>query len=325
MRKLTVFGSLVAFAAAAVIGAAAMAADYPNRPVKIIVPRGAGGSADTVTRTFAPFLQKELGTSVVVENQPGASGKIALGAAFRAKADGYTLVVGNFPSYILTQHIEGGVDYVIREFEPVVGISGNEGNVLIVPGNSSFNSVQDLVKFDKENPGKLNMAITSGLSNSALALSMFVSKTELSAQRIPFDKGSAVVTAIMGGHVDVGVCSGVAAYGPAGDKTIKVLATFGLGEDEHLPNVPTFKSIYGEDAGYDVTVNLMAPPKTDPAALKILRDAAYKAVTSAEFQKAVGRSFNVVPQNAEELAKTIEANYVLADNARDALLSLSGN
>ncbi len=69
----------------------------------------------------------------------------------------------------------------------------------------------------------------------------------------------------------------------------------------------------------------MAPPKTDPAALKILRDAAYKAVTSAEFQKAVGRSFNVVPQNAEELAKTIEANYVLADNARDALLSLSGN
>lgn len=301
-----------------------MAANYPDQPIKIIVVRRAGGSADIVARMFAPFLQKALGPNahVVVENITGGSGRIGLTQAFRAKPDGYTLALANLPSYVLTQHIENEDSYVIRDFTPVVGISGNEGNVLIVPGKSQFNSVEDVIAFDKANPGKLNMGVTSGLSNSSLAQAMFLDKTGIQPTSIPFDDGNSVVTNIMGGHVDVGVCSAVAAYQPAASGEVKVLCTFGQTIDENLPNVPTFASLYGEEFAYDVTMGLLAPPKMPADVMKILADAAFKAANDPEFAKAVGKSFSVVPQTGADFGKSIEGNYKLADSSKELLLKL---
>ena len=293
--------------------------DFPKSPVKIIVCRGAGGSADTVARMFAPYFQEALGVNVVVENINGGSGKIGLSQAFRADPDGYTLVIGNFPSYVLTQAIEGGVDYVMSEFEPVVGVSGNEGNVLIVPGDSPFDSVEDLVAYDKEHPGELNMAVTSGLSNSSLAQAMFISQTELTSSTIPYDDGNSCVTAVMGKHVDMAVCSAVAAYQPAADGAIKVLCTFGEHEDEKLPGVPTFASLYGEEYSYDVVMGILAPPDTPAEILDILRTAGLEAAQNPEFAETAGDSFNVVPLDYEGLAEVIEGCYTLAESTRDIL------
>ena len=295
--------------------------DFPNSPVKIIVARKAGGSADMVARMYAPYLQKALGVNVVVENVDGGSGKIGLSQAFRAAPDGYTLVLGNFPSYVLTQHIEGGVDYVMSDFEPIVGVSGNEGNVLIVPGDSPFNSVEELLAYDQENPGKLNMAVTSGLSNSSLAQAMFISQTKLQSATIPYDDGNSCVTAVMGKHVDMAVCSGVAAYQPASDGTIKVLCTFGPEEDDKLPDVPTFASMYGEEYAYDVVMGILAPPETPEDVLAILREAGLDAAQDPEFAAAAGDSFTVVPRNDEELAEVISGCYDLADSVKDLLAS----
>lgn len=238
-----------------------------------------------------------------------------------AAPDGYTLVLGNFPSYVLTQHIEGGVDYVMSDFEPIVGVSGNEGNVLIVPGDSPFNSVEELLAYDQENPGKLNMAVTSGLSNSSLAQAMFISQTKLQSATIPYDDGNSCVTAVMGKHVDMAVCSGVAAYQPASDGTIKVLCTFGPEEDDKLPDVPTFASMYGEEYAYDVVMGILAPPETPEDVLAILREAGLDAAQDPEFAAAAGDSFTVVPRNDEELAEVISGCYDLADSAKDLLAS----
>ena len=300
-------------------GGETAATDFPKSPVKIIVCRGAGGSADTVARMFAPYFQKTLGVNVVVENIDGGSGKIGLSQAFRSNPDGYTLVIGNFPSYVLTQVIEGGVDYVMSEFEPIVGVSGNEGNVLIVPGDSPFNSVEELVAYDKEHPGELNMAVTSGLSNSSLAQAMFISQTELTSSTIPYDDGNSCVTAVMGKHVDVAVCSAVAAYQPASDGAIKVLCTFGENEDEKLPDVPTFASMYGQEYSYDVVMGILAPPDTPEEVLEVLRTAGLEAAQDPEFAEAAGDSFNVVPLDYEGLADVIEGCYTLAESTRDIL------
>lgn len=293
--------------------------DFPNAPIKIIVVRKAGGSADVVARMYAPYFQEALGTNVVVENVDGGSGKIGLSQAFRAEPDGYTLVLGNFPSYVLTQHIEGGVDYVMDEFEPIVGVSGNEGNVLIVPGDSPFNSVEELVAYDQENPGKLNMAVTSGLSNSSLAQAMFLSQTDLQSATIPYDDGNSCVTAVMGKHVDVAVCSAVAAYQPASDGAVKVLCTFGQNQDDKLPGVPTFSSMYGEEYAYDVIMGILAPPNTPDDVLSILREAGLAAAQNPEFAATVGDSFNVVPLDDQGLADAISGCYDLADSAKDLL------
>lgn len=306
------------------LGAAglAQAAGFPEKPLKVIVARQAGGSADIVARMFAPFFAKALGQNVVVENVIGGSGRIGITQAFRSAPDGYTLLMANLPSYVLTQHIEGGVDYVMSEFEPVVGVSGNEGNVLIVPGDSPFNSMQDIIDADKANPGSLNMAITSGLSNSSLAHAMFLDKTGITPVSIPYDDGNAVVTAIMGEHADAGVCSAVAAYGPFAAKSIKVLASFGNTADANLPGVPTFGSVYGAEFAYDVTMGILAPPNTPADVLKVLRDAGIKAAQDPEFAKTVGKTFTVVPATGEDFAKGIAGNYALADASREMLLKL---
>ncbi len=300
----------------------AEAAGFPEKPLRIIVARQAGGSADIVARMFAPYFAKALGQNVVVENVTGGSGRIGISQAFRSAPDGYTLLMVNLPSYVLTQHIEGGVDYVMSEFEPIVGVSGNEGNVLIVPGDSPFNSMQDIIDADKADPGSLNMAITSGLSNSSLASAMFLDKTGIDPVSIPYDDGNAVVTAIMGKHADAGVCSAVAAYGPFGAKSIKVLCSFGNTPDANLPGVPTFGSVYGAEFAYDVTMGIVAPPNTPADILKILRDAGIKGARDPEFAKTVGKTFTVVPATGEEFAAGVAGNYKLADASREMLLKL---
>jgi tripartite-type tricarboxylate transporter receptor subunit TctC len=299
-------------------------AAYPDKPIRIIVARNAGGSADIVARMYAPFLQKYIGANVVVENITGGAGKIGLSQAFRAAPDGYTLVLGNFPSYILTQHIEGGVDYVMSEFEPIVQIAGGDANVLIVPGNSPFNSVDDVVKYAKEHVGELNLGITSGLSNSSMALGMLLGVTGIEVQPIPFDDGTSTVTAAMGGHIDLGICSAVASYQPASDGALKVLTTFGVEADKNLPTTPLFSALYGPEYGYDVTMGLLAPPKVPADVLKTLRDAAYKAATDPEFAEVGGKAFGVMPMDWQGLAAGIANNYKLADDSREIQLKLIG-
>jgi tripartite-type tricarboxylate transporter receptor subunit TctC len=298
---------------------AAGAGDFPNSPVKVVVVRGAGGSADVVARMFAPYFQKARGTTVVVENIEGGAGKVGLSQVFRAAPDGYTLVLGNFPSYVVTQVIEGGVDYVMSDFEPVVGVSGNEGNVLVVSADSPYNTVEELVAADKANPGAMNMAVTSGLSNSSLAQSMFVDATDFTAATIPYDDGNECITAVMGGHVDLAVCSGVASYLPFAEGTVKVLCTFGPAEDEKLPGVPTFSSMYGEQFAYDVIMGILAPPGTPEEVLKVLRDAGYAAAQDPEYAAAAGESFNVVPRDYNALTEAIKGCYDLTEASRESL------
>lgn len=292
--------------------------DFPKGTITIVVCRGAGGSADTVARMFAPYFAEQLGCNVIVENVDGGSGKIGLSQVYRADPDGYTLVLGNFPSYILTEVVEGeDVEYEMRGFEPVAGISGKEGNVLIVPADSPFETVEELVAYGVDNPGKLSMAVTSGISNSALAQAMFLNVSGVDLTIIPYDSGNNCVTAIMGKEVDCAVCSSTATYTPAAEGTVRVLTTFGEMEDEQLEGVPTFASIYGEEYGYDVVMGILAPPDTPEEILTVLREAAYAADNDPAFAEAAGSSFRVVSRTGDELAEVIESCYALAEASKD--------
>lgn len=292
--------------------------DFPKGTITIVVCRSAGGSADTVARMFAPYFAENLGCNVIVENVEGGSGKIGLSQVYRSDPDGYTLVLGNFPSYILTEVVEGeDVEYQMSGFEPIAGISGKEGNVLIVPPDSPFETVEELVAYGLENPGKLNMAVTSGISNSALAQAMFLDVSGVDLSIIPYDSGNNCVTAVMGKEVDCAICSSTATYTPADEGTIRVLTTFGEMEDEELEGVPTFSSIYGEEYGYDVVMGILAPPETPEEILTVLREAAYAANNDPAFVEAAGSSFHVVPRTSDELAEVIESCYNLAEASKD--------
>lgn len=294
-------------------------ASYPKGTITVVVCRGAGGSADTVARMYAPYLAEKLGCNVIVENVEGGSGKVGLSQVYRADPDGYTLVLGNFPSYVLTEVVEGGdVEYQMSGFEPIVGVSGKEGNVLIVPPDSPYQTLEDLVAAGTSGAG-LKMAVTTGVSNSSLAQAMFLDVTKVDVTSIPYDSGNNCVTAIMGKEVDCAICSSTAAYTPAAEGTLRVLTTFGDVEDEKLEGVPTFASIYGEEYGYDVVMGILAPPETPEEVLSVLRDAAYEAVQDPAFTEAAGGSFNVVPRTSQELEEVISGCYMLAESSKDLL------
>lgn len=296
--------------------AAATSSDFPKGTITIVVCRGAGGSADTVARMYAPYLAEKLGCNVIVENVEGGSGKVGLSQVYRSDPDGYTLVLGNFPSYVLTEVVEGGdVEYQMSGFEPIVGVSGKEGNVLIVPADSPYQNLEDLVAAGAD----LKMAVTTGVSNSSLAQAMFLDVTKVSVTSIPYDSGNNCVTAVMGKEVDCAICSSTAAYTPAAEGTLRVLTTFGDMEDEKLEGVPTFSSIYGEEYGYDVVMGVLAPPETPEEILTTLRDAAYEAVQDPAFAEAAGSSFNVVPRTSDELEEVINGCYSLAEASKDLL------
>lgn len=296
--------------------AAATSSDFPKGTITIVVCRGAGGSADTVARMYAPYLAEKLGCNVIVENVEGGSGKVGLSQVYRSDPDGYTLVLGNFPSYVLTEVVEGGdVEYQMSGFEPIVGVSGKEGNVLIVPADSPYQNLEDLVAAGAD----LKMAVTTGVSNSSLAQAMFLDVTKVSVTSIPYDSGNNCVTAVMGKEVDCAICSSTAAYTPAAEGTLRVLTTFGDMEDEKLEGVPTFSSIYGEEYGYDVVMGVLAPPETPEEILTTLRDAAYGAVQDPAFAEAAGSSFNVVPRTSDELEEVINGCYSLAEASKDLL------
>lgn len=296
--------------------AAATSSDFPKGTITIVVCRGAGGSADTVARMYAPYLAEKLGCNVIVENVEGGSGKVGLSQVYRSDPDGYTLVLGNFPSYVLTEVVEGGdVEYQMSGFEPIVGVSGKEGNVLIVPADSPYQNLEDLVAAGAD----LKMAVTTGVSNSSLAQAMFLDVTKVSVTSIPYDSGNNCVTAVMGKEVDCAICSSTASYTPAAEGTLRVLTTFGDMEDEKLEGVPTFSSIYGEEYGYDVVMGVLAPPETPEEILTTLRDAAYEAVQDPAFAEAAGSSFNVVPRTSDELEEVINGCYSLAEASKDLL------
>ena len=297
-------------------GTAAASSDFPKGTITIVVCRGAGGSADTVARMYAPYLAEKLGCNVIVENVEGGSGKVGLSQVYRSDPDGYTLVLGNFPSYVLTEVVEGGdVEYQMSGFEPIVGVSGKEGNVLIVPADSPYQNLEDLVAAGAD----LKMAVTTGVSNSSLAQAMFLDVTKVSVTSIPYDSGNNCVTAVMGKEVDCAICSSTASYTPAAEGTLRVLTTFGDMEDEKLEGVPTFSSIYGEEYGYDVVMGVLAPPETPEEILTTLRDAAYEAVQDPAFAEAAGSSFNVVPRTSDELEEVINGCYSLAEASKDLL------
>ncbi len=320
MRKQIISNILLCLLAALIAGCSGRLAESGLQgSVRLVVVRGRGGSADIVARAFAPYFQEELGVEVVVENVEGGAGKVGLTQVYYAKPDGRTLVLGNFPSYVLSQELENGVFHDISEFEPIVGISGNEGNVLVASNDSPYNSLEELLEYDRAHRGQLHMAVTSGISNSSLAQTMLVSQTGLSATAFPHDDGNSCVKAVVSKRVNLAVCSGAAAQRPFAERAVKVLCTFGVEEDAKFPGVPSFSAAYGAEYGYDVIMGVLAPPGTDESILAKLREAGLSAALRSDFTAAAGDKFNVAARDHIALADAISSCYRLTEASREYL------
>jgi len=228
---LKIFGLLVA------LTVAAAAEDYPDRPVRIIVPFSAGGGNDIVGRLVANQLSMKLGQQFFVDNRGGAGGVIGTDAAAHAIPDGYTLLMVSIAHTINPSLYKLNYD-PIKSFAPIA-IFATSPNVLAVNPQLPVNSVRDLLVLAKERPGELEFASAGIGSFDHLGGELFKIKAGVNLLHVPYKGGGAAITDLLGGHVKIifGSLLTMAPYIQSGQ--LKALGTGGSKRNFALPDVPT--------------------------------------------------------------------------------------
>ncbi len=239
--------AILATMAALALAGAAFAGSYPERPVSLTVAYSPGGATDFQARivTMVAAKKEYLGQPVVIINKPGAGGKIGWNYfASRASTDGYELAAYNVPHFI-AQSIKFKTKYNINNLEPIANW-GADPAVLVVNKNSPFNSVDDLVKYAKANPGKVTVSGAGLYVGHHIAFLQIQKATGVKLKYVPHKGGAPALKSVLGGQVMAGVNNLSDSYRSRAN--LKILAIADLQRDKQfLPDVPTFKEL-----GYDV-------------------------------------------------------------------------
>ena len=222
------------------IGPSQAQTKYPERPVRIIVPYGAGGVADVTTRLVAQKVSEAMGQTFVIENRPGAGGIVGAKALLASPPDGYTLFLAGNGSAISESLFKSLPFNVVRDFTPVSPLAEFE-MLLATKADSQLDTVAKIVAYAKANPGKLNFGTIAIGSTQHLSAELFKMATGVQAPIVIYKTTPELVTAILRGDVDVGF-DYHAAFGPSiANKQFKVIATSGEQRAPQLPAVPTVK------------------------------------------------------------------------------------
>ena len=184
--------------------AASMAQAFASKPLRIVVPFGAGGVADLTARTVAQKLSESLGQAVLIDNKPGAGGVVAGDAVAKADPDGHTLLLISNATAVSAGLFKTLPFDTLRDFAPVSTL-GYFDLAVITPSDSPFRSLADLVAYAKANPGKLNLATINIGSTQHLAAELFKTSAGVDIQIVPFNGSPAVITALRSKQVDAAV------------------------------------------------------------------------------------------------------------------------
>jgi tripartite-type tricarboxylate transporter receptor subunit TctC len=224
--------------AAATVWPAAQAQTFPSKPIRIVVPFGAGGVADLTARTVAGRLAEQLGQSVVIENKPGAGGVVAADTVLKAEPDGHTLLLMSNGTAVSAGLFKSLPFDTLKDFAPISTL-GYFDIAILAPADSRFKSLAELLAFARSNPGKLNIGSINIGSTQNLAAELFKSTAAMDVQIVPFNGTPAVVTALRGGQIDAAVEILGPVMSQVQAKALRVLAVTGEKRSAALPDVPT--------------------------------------------------------------------------------------
>lgn len=253
-------------------------ATYPERPIKIIVPFSAGGAADNAARLLGEQLTKKFNQTVIIENKPGVSGIIGTQTAARAEPDGYTLIIGTLTTHALNPFFVKNVGYdPVEDFVPITMFS-TYSNALIVPIDSPYNSIQDIIQKLKKEPKSLTYGTSGAGTSQHLAGLMFQKMTNTELTPVPYKGGGAALADLMGGHINMVFETISASKGVIDGKRVKVL---GITSSTPIETLPGIKPISDQGLpGFEVKswFGIFAPRGTPASITKLINAEIINAV-----------------------------------------------
>lgn len=276
-------------ALALALSATAALAEYPEKPVEVIVGYSAGGGTDVMARTVAQFLEKELNGSVVVKNMPGAGGQIGFTEVAKAAPDGYTLGTFNLPAALALTH-DRDADYDVNSYTYLANFV-EDPNTITVAASSPFQTLGELLDAAKADPGAITLGLSSLGGNDHFGANMIAAASGAEFTLVPFKGASNARTAIMGGHVAGGTMTlGQTTNFP---DELRVLAVLAGERSPFRPDVPTAKEL-----GFDVQMSslrgIVAPAGMDEVMADQLRAALTAVNENPEFQAMMAEQGNPI-------------------------------
>ncbi len=279
------------------------APSWPSKPIRVIIPFGAGSATDIIPRIVFEPLSAQLGQPIVVENRVGAGGTLGVTAVATAEPDGHTLLAHS------NAHTISPAIYSKLSYDPAgdfAGITpfGAVPNVLIISPSKGIKTIQELVAAGKAKPGTLNYASVGVGSGTHFSVEKFKLSSGLDAQHIPYKGGPEALTDVIAGRVDFYFCPINTALPHIREGRLIALVTSATARSPELPDVPTTAEARYKDADFPVWIGLMAPARTSRSIVEKLHAETVKAIR--------------LPATQERLMKTGVAQMILTPAEFDA-------
>jgi tripartite-type tricarboxylate transporter receptor subunit TctC len=288
----------------------ASADNWPAKPIRAIIPFGAGSAVDVVPRIVFEQLSRQLGQAVVVENRGGAGGSIGTAAAAKAEPDGYTMLVHS-SAHTIAPSIYPRLSYDVAKDFVTVGAIGSVPNVMIIAPSKGFKSAVDYVKHAKANP-KASSFATVGIGSAVhLSAERFRLSAGYESVHVPFKGGSDALTEIIAGRVDYYFCPIATALPHIQGGRLVGLAVSSPKRASALPDIPTTLELGFKDSDYTFWMGVFMPARTPPAIVAKLHEELRKAIESPSVKaRLVQLGVEAMPLSAKQFDDQVKQEIV---------------
>ena len=289
------------------LGTPTLAADYPNRPITLVVAFTPGGPSDVLARIVGKKMEQLLSQPFVIENRPGAGGNLAAEAVAHAAPDGYTLLMGNNSILATNDSLYKRLNYQPKDFVPITLI-GTQANILVVNTNVPAHSLKELIALAEAQPGKLNFASSGYGAAAHLAGELFKSEAKINIVHVPYKGAAPALQDVIAGHDQMMFATAASVIGHIQEGRVRALAVTTLKRTQILPDVPTMDEAGLK--GFDASTwhGLVAPAGTPPEVIATLHDAAIKALNDESVQTSLGKlGVDILGKTSQEFQAYIDS------------------
>jgi tripartite-type tricarboxylate transporter receptor subunit TctC len=282
-------------------------AQYPAKPVRLIVPFPPGGGSDALSRILGPKLSEALGQQVVIENRPGAGANIGAEVAAKSPPDGYTLLMGNV-AHAINASLYGKLNYdFIKDFAPI-SLLASTPNIVVVHPSVPAKSIKDLIALAKARPGQLDVASSGSGSSAHLAGELFKTMAGVKMNHVPYKGGGPAVVALLGGEVSVGFATTPSVIQHVKSGRLRGLAVTTARRSPSTPDLPTVSEagVKGYEAG--TWYGLLIPSGSPKEVVSRLHADSMKSLAAADVKQRLDNAgFEAIGTTPEQFGAYIRS------------------